>query len=157
MAGSAGADGRRPASPAFAEPSPRVASLVASMDELALATDDVASAVARHDHEALVAANERSNRLIEQVARHSARLTELDRPEAAAAGIVDRAERLREGARRNAYLIERAWATDAALMRLLAGLARRGGEAAEYAGAENGCAPGAYGAPSVPAYLDRGA
>jgi hypothetical protein len=60
-------------------------------------------------------------------------------------GIPALCERLAAGARRNAYLIEQAWAVDAALMRLLLGLGKVGSDGTI----------GRYAASSGPTYVDR--
>lgn len=102
----------------------RVAALVATLTALADASDAVGMAVRRHDHAALLDANLRADALTDQVAAQSAALTDQERAAFETAGVAAVCERLRVSARRNAYLIERAWAIDAATMRLLAGLGR---------------------------------
>jgi hypothetical protein len=62
-------------------------------------------------------------------------------------GVPGLCARLADGARRNAYLIEQAWAVDAALMRLLLGLGRVGADGTV----------GGYSVPPGPTYVDRGA
>jgi len=63
----------------------------------------------------------------------------------AAVGIPGLSERLAAGSRRNAYLIEQAWAVDAALMRLLLGLGKVGADGAF----------GGYASNPGPTYVDR--
>ncbi len=127
--------------------SPRVTQLTAALEALLDATDQVATAVQRHDRRALETANSRAGTLVTAVGSAAGALTEVDRYELMASAVPALCERLRVVARRNAYLIESAWAFDAAEMRLLAGLGRlaSNGERNEYA------------APGGPAYVDRGA
>ncbi len=131
--------------PPLTPPSATVATLASALAALADATDAVALAVRRHDHPALVEANLRADALLAEVGRSIAAIGPEDRASFEYAGIPEQVERLRAAGRRNAYLIERAWAIDAAMLRLLAGLGRQGAE---------GVVPG-YGAPGGPAYLDR--
>lgn len=138
-------DGLPRAWPPLATATPAVQSLARALDALADATDAVALAVRRHDHAALVEANLRADALAAEVARDVALVGPDDRDALETLGIPRLCERLRAAGRRNAYLIERAWAIDAAMIRLLAGIGRIGTE---------GTAPG-YGTPPNPAYLDR--
>ena len=101
---------------------PRAAALTAALDELVESTDALTIAVERHDLVALVAASNRAEALTTRVNAIAAELSPVDRIELDAPRIAEVSERLAVGARRNAYLIERAWALDAATMRLLAGL-----------------------------------
>jgi hypothetical protein len=123
----------------------RATALAGALSALADATDAVALAVRRHDHSALVEANLRADALLAAVGRTMAAVGPDDKHSLEAAGVGPLIERLGASGRRNAYLIERAWAIDAAMLRLLAGLGRQGVE---------GTAAG-YGAPAGPAYLDR--
>jgi hypothetical protein len=125
--------------------SPRVTALRATLESLGDASEAIADAVLRHDHDALLAANERTDRLVAELGRAGAGLSADDLAELAAAGIPVLCERLRASARRNAYLIETAWALDAATMRLLAGLGKLA--------AEGGLRQ--YAEPQGPAYVDR--
>ena len=110
-------------------------------------SDGVADAVTRHDRVALVEYNEKADALVDDVNRLTASLTESDRNLLPDMGVPALCERLAVGVRRNAYLIEQAWATDAALMRMLFGLGRVGPDGAA----------GAYSTPSGPTCVDRGA
>jgi hypothetical protein len=101
---------------------PRAAALTAALDELVESTDALTIAVERHDLAALVAASNRAETLTTRVNAIASELSPVDRIELDAPRIAQVSERLAVGARRNAYLIERAWALDAATMRLLAGL-----------------------------------
>jgi len=123
----------------------RPTALVAALGELADATDSLTIAVERHDLARLVAASERAATLTAQIGDLSAGLTDADRAR------LDR-ERMRAlrgridlAARRNAWLIERAWALDAATMRLLASLGRPTGDLPLQS----------YAPPPGPGYLDR--
>ncbi len=127
--------------------SPRVMSLAAALDVLLRATDDVAVAVQRHDRAALETANGEADRSVTAVSDAAAALSDDDRFELLYSRVPALCERLRAAARRNAYLIESAWAFDAAEMRLLAGLGRM---------AANGGLR-EYATPAGPAYVDRGA
>jgi hypothetical protein len=125
--------------------SPGIDALAAALERLVAASDAVTHAVTGHDHDGLVAANERADGLLAEVGRLTAALTPDDQallPRTAVPGLC---RRLGIAARRNAVLIESAWAVDAALMRLLLGAGRNGSENA-VAG---------YGTSSGPAYLDR--
>jgi hypothetical protein len=74
-------------------------------------------------------------------------LTDQERLDLASTPIPELRAELAAAARRNAVLIEQAWAVDAALMRLILGGGKTGQDAA---GTGYGSAPG-------PAYVDRGA
>jgi hypothetical protein len=123
----------------------RPTALVAALGELADATDSLTSAVERHDHASLVAANERAAALAARIGDLSAGLTDADRVRIDHARIGALRERIERAARRNAYLIERAWALDAATMRLLASLGRPAGDLPIHS----------YSPPPGPGYLDR--
>jgi hypothetical protein len=125
--------------------SPELAALGSALAGLLAASDRVTDAVTRHDRPALEAANADAETLMAEIGRMAAELTPADRPFLAEIGIPATCERLAIGSRRNAYLIEQAWAVDAALMRLLLGLGRPGadGPISPYASA-----PG-------PTWLDR--
>ena len=96
----------------------------AALAALLEATEAIATAVESHDRVALEAANGRADRLVDQLAALTAGLSAIER--AAVGDPTSRthalALRLRAAGRRNALLIERAWALDAATTRLLAGL-----------------------------------
>ena len=108
---------RRPAGPAAH------VDLDATLAELADVIDAIGVAVGSHDLAALDAANERAMTLQATLAARIAVLGDADRarPPGQLAGLV---ARLRAGVRRNALLIERAWAMDAATTRLLLSLGR---------------------------------
>lgn len=125
--------------------SSRVTVLRGTLESLGDASDAIADAVLRHDHDALLAANERTDRLVGELNRIGEGLSGDDVAQLPAAGVPALCERLRASARRNAYLIETAWALDAATMRLLAGL----GKLAAEGGLKH------YAAPQGPAYVDR--
>ena len=130
---------------------PRATALTSALDALVDATDALTVAVERHDLVALVAASDRAEVLTIRVDSIAAELGPIDRIELDAARIAQLTERLAVGARRNAYLIERAWALDAATMRMLVGLGQ------ERLDALPGERPGSgYMAAMAPAlYLDR--
>ena len=107
----------------------RAAALSVALEDLADASDTLTIAVERHDLPALVAASDRAERLTERVAGLAGGLDAADRVELDGSRIARLRERLAVSARRNAYLIERAWALDAATMRLLAGLSQGGADA----------------------------
>jgi hypothetical protein len=100
----------------------RAATLTPALDELVDATDALTVAVERHDLAALIAASDRAEVLTTRVDAITAELGPVDRIELDVPRIAFLSDRLAVGARRNAYLIERAWALDASTMRLLAGL-----------------------------------
>lgn len=125
--------------------SPGAAALCAALALLEDVSARVTDAVTRHDRVALEAANADAEALVAEVGRLAATLSPAERPFLAPLGIPAACERLAAGSRRNALLIERAWAVDAALMRLLLGAGRAGTE---------GTATG-YGAAAGPTWLDR--
>jgi hypothetical protein len=108
----------------------RAAALAVALEDLADASDTLTIAVERHDLPSLLAASDRAERLTGRVAGLAATLDPIDRIELDGARIAGLRDRLSVSARRNAYLIERAWALDAATMRLLAGLGQGGADAA---------------------------
>jgi hypothetical protein len=142
FAGSAVAYGAGFGSP---EASTDIPALVSALTRLIAISDGVTDAVTRHDRPALVAGNERAEALVAEVNRLSAALVAEDRPLLEAAGVPGLCERLASGSRRNAYLIEQAWAVDAALMRLLLGLGKLGSDGAV----------GGYSNNPGPTYVDR--
>ena len=125
--------------------SPALSALTAALGRLVAMSDGVADAVKRHDRLALDRCNEQAEPSIEEVNRLTAALTEDDRAMLGEAGVLALCERLAAGMRRNAYLIEQAWAVDAALMRLLLGLGKVGADGTV----------GGYSANPGPAYVDR--
>ena len=125
--------------------STELSALTTALGRLIAASDGVADAVTRHDRIALMRCNEQAEPLIEEVNRLTATLTDEDRAVLGEVGVTALCERLAAGMRRNAYLIEQAWAVDAALMRLLLGLGKVGAD-----GTVNG-----YSANPGPAYVDR--
>ena len=140
LAGYDPADGAGPGSP-------ELSALAGALSRLAEASDGVADAVVRHDRLALLSCTERAEALVDEVGRINAALSDQERALLPGIGVPELCERLAAGARRNAYLIEQAWATDAALMRLLLGLGRVGSD-----GSLSG-----YSANPGPTYVDRGA
>jgi hypothetical protein len=117
------------AGPTNASGGSRAAALAAALEDLADASDTLTIAVERHDLASLLAASERAERLTGRVAGLASHLEPIDRIELDGERIAGLRDRLSISARRNAYLIERAWALDAATMRLLAGLGQGGAEA----------------------------
>jgi len=110
---------RRPSGPA---------GYAALLRELLGATDAVATAVEAHDRLALETANARAEQLCDEVGHLVANLD----PDATRSladprfGLAQLIGSLRASGRRNALLIERTWALDAATTRLLASLAISG-------------------------------
>jgi hypothetical protein len=125
--------------------SAELAALTTALGRLVAASDGVADAVTRHDRLALVRSNEQAEDLVARVNGLAAALTPDDRALLGPAGVPELCDRLAASARRNAYLIEQAWAVDAALMRLLLGLGKVGADGTV----------GGYGANPGPAYVDR--
>jgi hypothetical protein len=113
--------------------------------DLADATDSMTSAVERHDLARLVATNERAEALAARIGELSGSLTDADRTRLDHGRMRALCERIDTAVRRNACLIERAWALDAATMRLLAGLGRVATDTPLHP----------YAQPSTPGYLDR--
>lgn len=125
--------------------SPELSALATALTRLVATSESVSDAVTRHDRIALLVANDQADYLVDEVNRLAAGLSDADRVELPAYGIPVLCERLAAGARRNAYLIEQAWAVDAALMRLLLGLGKVGSDGTV----------GGYAASSGPTYVDR--
>jgi hypothetical protein len=125
--------------------SPELTALGTALAGLLAASSSVTDAVTRHDRLALERANEQAEALLDEIRPLSAALTPLDRQLLPHSGITDICERLAAGSRRNAYLIEQAWAVDAALMRLMLGLGKVGADGSV----------GGYSAAPGPAYFDR--
>jgi hypothetical protein len=125
--------------------SPELSALAAALTSLVEASDSVADAVTRHDRLALMASNQRAEELVAEVNRIAGSLSAEDVTVVRETGIPALCEWLSAGARRNAYLIEQAWATDAALMRMLMGFGRVGSDGPT----------SAYGEASGPTYVDR--
>ena len=125
--------------------SPELSALTTALSRLVAASDGVADAVTHHDRLALTRCNEQSEALVEQVNGLAATLTAEDRSILDEVGVTALCDRLAAGARRNAYLIEQAWAVDAALMRLLLGLGKVGADGTV----------GGYAANPGPSYVDR--
>ena len=128
--------------------SPRLVALASALTRLLGASDAVADALTRHDRTALDRSNEVSTALMAEIGHIAGDLSDDDRLVLAESPIPSLRERLAVASRRNAYLIEQAWAVDAALMRLILGGGRIGAENSSVTGYET--APG-------PAYVDRGA
>jgi hypothetical protein len=127
--------------------SPGLSALTGALVRLLEASDGVADAVTRHDRSALIRANEEADALVERVNALSAALTLEERAVVSQTGIPSLIQGLADAGRRNAFLIEQAWAVDAALMRLLIGSGR----------ASTDGPIAAYGSTPGPAYVDRGA
>jgi hypothetical protein len=125
--------------------SAEVSELASALGRLLAASEGMAEAVSRHDRGALVARNEQAEALVEEVNRRAAGLTEADRTFLRQSDVPAMCDRLASSARRNAYLIEHAWATDAALMRLLLGLGKVAADGSV----------GGYNANPGPSYVDR--
>jgi hypothetical protein len=130
-----------------ADASPRLTTLTNALVRLAAVSDAAAQALARHDRLALVASNEQADALVDQVNQIAATLSDEDRVFLPEYRVPALCALLAAGSRRNALLIENAWATDAALMRLLLGLGKVSPDGSV----------GGYNTPSGPTYLDRGA
>ena len=125
--------------------STELSALTNALGRLVAASDGMAQAVTRHDRLALIACNEQAEALIDEVNRLSAALTDEAKGVLGESDVRALCERLDAGARRNAHLIEHAWAVDAALMRLLLGLGKVGADGTV----------GAYSANPGPSYVDR--
>jgi hypothetical protein len=127
--------------------SPRLVALASAMSRLLAASNGVTEALTRHDRAALEASNELSGSLVAEVGDLAVSLTEQERLDLGLTPIPRLREQLAATARRNAFLIDEAWAVDAALMRLILGGGKTGQDAV---GTGYGSTPG-------PAYVDRGA
>jgi hypothetical protein len=125
--------------------SPELSELAAALARLVAASDGVTDAITRHDRVALGRCNEQADALVDEVKRLAAALTDQDRELLDEVGVTSLCDLLAAGARRNAYLIEQAWAVDAALMRLLLGLGKVGPDGPV----------GGYSANPGPTYVDR--
>ena len=123
----------------------RLTALTSALSRLLSASDAVATAVQGHDHVGLLEANARSDALIGEINGLTAELTEDEREQLDEVGVTELCAQLASRARRNAFLIEQAWAVDAALTRLLASLGRIN---------PDGFNAGYAAAPS-PTYVDR--
>jgi|ERR1035437_442289 hypothetical protein len=124
---------------------PALSALTIALSRLVAASDGVADAVRRHDRLALISCNEQADALVGEVNRLSSSLTVEERSLLRVVGVTALSERLGECARRNALLIEQAWAVDAALMRLLLGLGKVGSDGNV----------GGYSSNPGPSYVDR--
>jgi hypothetical protein len=127
---------------------PRLAALASALTRLLAASDGVAEALTRHDRVALEKSNELSTALMAEVGRIADDLADDERAWLPETPIPALRDRLAVASRRNATLIEQAWAVDAALMRLILSGGRLGGERSTVSG---------YDATPGPAYVDRGA
>jgi len=125
--------------------SPALSALTSALGHLEAACDGVGEAVTRHDRIALTRANDEADALVEEINGLIGSLSQEDRELLPEVGVPAICQRLGAGARRNAYLIERAWAVDAALMRLLLGLGRVGADGSV----------GGYSVNPGPTYVDR--
>jgi hypothetical protein len=124
---------------------PALSALTAALSRLVAASDGVAEAVRRHDRLALISSNEQADALVVEINRLNSTLTDEDRALLGVVGVPALCERLGASARRNALLIEQAWAVDAALMRLLLGLGKVGSDGSV----------GGYSSNPGPSYVDR--
>ncbi len=121
------------------------------LTELLSASESLGAAVVRHDHDGIVAAVQRCERALEDMDRAAHAVPPSDasrtdgRPRPPEPESLALRDAIRASARRNAYLIERAWEIDADTMRLIAGLGRQ-------ARAEGPTR--AYAMPDGPSYLD---
>jgi hypothetical protein len=125
--------------------SPELSALTTALSRLVATSDGVADAVTHHDRLALTRCNEQAEVLVAEVNNLATALTAEDRTILNEVGVTTLCERLAAGSRRNAYLIEQAWAVDATLMRLLLGLGKVGAD-----GTVSG-----YSANPGPTYVDR--
>ena len=125
--------------------SPGLSALAAALVRLLEASDGVADAVTRHDRLGLIRLNETAEAIVEQIGGCAADLSEEERSVVGQTAIPALCQRLAAGARRNAFLIEQAWAVDAALMRLVLGMGKTGIEGPL----------GAYNSAPGPTYVDR--
>jgi hypothetical protein len=127
---------------------PGEATLLAALADV---SDALTAAIVSHDREAIVAATHDAEAIVAELSRLQGS-PDAARPQPADADVVLLAARIEAAARRNALLLERAWAVDAAMLRLLAAAAKAESEGA-----------GSYGAastadPAQPAgWLDRSA
>jgi hypothetical protein len=128
----------------------RARDLATALESLAEASDALTIAVERHDLTALIAASDRAERLTERVGALAADLDAVDRIDLDGDRIAGLRERLATSSRRNAYLIERAWALDAATMRILAGVGQGNADAGDERPIATYRAPG-----NGPLHLDR--
>jgi hypothetical protein len=97
---------------------------------LADTSDALTVAIVAHDREAIVAATQDAEAIVAELTRLGGSADPAARPRRADAGIILLAARIEAAARRNAVLLERAWATDAAILRLLATAVRSEAETA---------------------------
>lgn len=128
--------GPRPdAAPAGRPAEPHLGPLLAALAELTDASEAMADAVRRRDLDALTAACHRAQELTARVEAHRRALDTVEPTDGQAGRLRALRDRLAAAARRNALLIEQAWALDAATLRLIAGFGRGpdGGAAAFYA------------------------
>lgn len=119
--------------------------LAEELGSLAAACDATTAAVEQHDLVGLVAANEQAERLTERIRERASALTDAERARVGTERVRTLHERIGRAVQRNAYLIERAWALDAATLRLLASLGRPDTE----------LGLGSYAPPVGPGYIDR--
>ncbi len=127
---------------------PRLVALASALTRLLAASDGVAEALTRHDRIALEKSNDLSTSLLNEVGQLADDLTDDERSWVDQSPIPALRDRLAVASRRNATLIEQAWAVDAALMRLILSGGRVGNERSAVGGYDT--APG-------PTYVDRGA
>lgn len=141
------------ASPKIGPGEPGEATLLAALAET---SDALTVAIVAHDREAIVAATRDAERLVEQLSSLEGSLdpdahrTQFD------ADLLLLAARIEATARRNALLLERAWATEAAVLRLLAAAAKAESDAAS-AGYGAGAAATATDTGQPAGWLDRSA
>jgi hypothetical protein len=133
---------------------------ISLLEQLAAAGEALTDAIVHHDLDAIVVATARAEELVGMLDTHERARRDPangdpgrdDRDGAVDRDVLLLGARIGATARRNALLLERAWATDAALLRLLAVAARD--DAVTHSGA--GYAP--LRADAVPAgWLDRSA
>jgi len=117
------------------------------LEALADAGDALTAALVTHDLDGVAAATRDAEALVDRLG--GARAASARRAPRRAAQLALLVARIGATARRNAVLLESAWATDAAILRLLASAAREADPGASYAGPA---------APAAPAgWLDRSA
>jgi hypothetical protein len=119
--------------------------LADELADLVVACDATTTALERRDLPGLIAANERAEALMDRIRERATDLNDSDLSHADTDPARVLRERIDRATRRNAYLIERAWALDAATMRLLASLGRPAPDQATHP----------YAPPNGPGYLDR--
>ncbi len=142
-----------------AAPSPPGREPLRSLEALVGALEQLALAVARHDHAALSAATAEATALVELVERQASDGLGLQPAGLDRTTLDELTRRLDASARRAALLIERAWSSEAAAIQLLARLlARDGAELATYDPLGHAAATpmaGGRSAPTPPLVVER--